>query len=85
MKLTNKNIKIYKNDINGNIIAKSDGNNITFSTKPTDVTINNYIGNKNSNIFHKPNCSSLPMEKNRVYFKSRNNAINAEHKACSIM
>ena len=33
-----------------------------------------YIGNRNSHIFHRPTCRTLPAEKNRVYFTSRDEA-----------
>ncbi len=42
----------------------------------------NYIGNKNSKIFHRPGCSSLPAEKNRVYFKTRDEAISQGYRPC---
>ena len=105
-----KGIEIYRNDLNGNVIATSDGNNITFNTKPsevvraesiptpipvepvkvveqsvestTEVSDGNYIGNKNSKIFHTTTCSSLPNENNRVYFNSKDEATNAGHRGC---
>lgn len=107
-KLQAKGIEIYRNDLNGNVIATSDGENITFNTKPSEqqsqakapvpivppvpvegsvessseTSEEKYIGNKNSNIFHKPTCSSLPKESNRVYFTSKDEAINAGHRGC---
>lgn len=41
-----------------------------------------YIGNKNSKIFHKNTCSTLPAEKNRVHFDSVEEAVNSGYKAC---
>lgn len=41
-----------------------------------------YIGNKNSKKFHYPNCHTLPAEKNRVEFSSRDNAIDRGYKPC---
>lgn len=41
-----------------------------------------YIGNKNSKIFHLPSCWTLPAEKNRVYFDSRDEAVSASYRAC---
>ncbi len=41
-----------------------------------------YIGNKNSKKFHLPSCRSLPEEKNRVYFDSRQEAIDAGYVPC---
>jgi beta-lactamase superfamily II metal-dependent hydrolase len=41
-----------------------------------------YIGNKNSKKFHLPSCSTLPAEHNRVYFKTREEAISAGYIPC---
>lgn len=41
-----------------------------------------YIGNVNSSIFHDSDCSSLPLEKNRVYFDSRDAAVAAGYRPC---
>ena len=41
-----------------------------------------YIGNVNSNIFHKPSCTTLPAEHNRVYFDTRDEAIEYGHRPC---
>ena len=42
-----------------------------------------FIGNRNSQIFHTFACSSLPAEQNRMYFATRDEAIDAGHRACS--
>jgi len=41
-----------------------------------------YIGNINSKKFHRPTCSTLPAENNRVYFQSRNEAVAAGYVPC---
>lgn len=41
-----------------------------------------YIGNKNTHKFHLPSCSTLPNPENRVYFKTRNEAVNAGYVPC---
>lgn len=41
-----------------------------------------YIGNKNSKKFHSPNCHTLPAEKNRVEFTSRDEAVNYGYSPC---
>jgi len=41
-----------------------------------------YIGNRNSKKFHLPSCSTLPAEQNRVYFKTREEAISAGYVPC---
>ncbi|QNB44999.1 hypothetical protein BR63_00860 [Thermanaerosceptrum fracticalcis] len=43
-----------------------------------------YIGNKNSKKFHLPICGSLPAEQNRIYFKTRGEAISAGYEPCKI-
>jgi competence protein ComEC len=45
-------------------------------------TSGNYIGNKNTKKFHKPTCSSLPAEHNRVYFDSRDKAVGEGYVPC---
>lgn len=42
-----------------------------------------YIGNINSKKLHLPTCSSLPKEENRIYFGTREAAINAGYEPCS--
>ncbi|MCL2134341.1 MAG: MBL fold metallo-hydrolase [Candidatus Bathyarchaeota archaeon] len=77
---------IYRTDENGTIIFTTDGKTITVTVEkdtptPTEEgTI--YIGNKNSKIFHLPTCHSLPIETNRIYFNSRQEAIDAGYTPC---
>lgn len=55
-------------------------NNITTSV-PLEKT-EGYIGNKNSKKFHGPSCHTLPEEKNRVYFDTRDEAIQDGYTSC---
>lgn len=41
-----------------------------------------YIGNSNSHKFHDPSCSYLPAEQNRVYFSTRDEAVNDGYAPC---
>lgn len=41
-----------------------------------------YIGNKNSNKLHKDTCDNLPKDINRIYFNSREDAINSGYEPC---
>ncbi|NDO19469.1 hypothetical protein FMM68_07340 [Lachnospiraceae bacterium MD329] len=41
-----------------------------------------YIGNKNSKKFHRANCNTLPSAKNRVKFKSRDEAVEWGYSPC---
>ena len=95
-KLKNRDIKIYRNDLDGNIIAVSDGNEIIFTLernlkkdnppKESEKSYEEYdiyIGNKNSKVFHVDTCNSLPIENNRKYFETFEEALNAGYTPCS--
>lgn len=41
-----------------------------------------YIGNRKTKKFHLPTCRSLPKESNRVYFDTRDEAINEGYDPC---
>ena len=95
-KLRDADVKVYRNDLQGTIICTSDGEEVTFSTdknesvqtnptvaatsEPNDV--GEYIGNRNSKKFHLPTCKNLPAEKNRVFFDSRQEAVDAGFDPC---
>jgi competence protein ComEC len=55
-------------------------------TSPGGVSVEDaaYIGNVNTKKFHLPSCRSLPDEKNRVLFATREGAILAEYEPCAI-
>ena len=50
-----------------------------------DVPVVQYIGNKNSHVFHTLDCDSVRTmkEKNKVEFFSREEAVNKKYKPCS--
>lgn len=50
--------------------------------QPTSVPAGQYIGNRNSYKFHRTTCSTLPKEKNRIYFNSREEAVAAGMQPC---
>ena len=86
-------VKVYRTDLHGTIIMKSDGqkinidtvrgNNQPLKTTPEQKQDNVYIGNKNSLKFHRSDCKSLPYEKNRVYFRTRDEAVEKGYSPCS--
>jgi hypothetical protein len=41
-----------------------------------------YIGNVNTEVFHKPTCSYLPDPENRVRFETRQEAVDAGYRPC---
>lgn len=90
-RLYDADVTVYRTDLQGTIVATSDGVDITFETtynaeietnsdEDRDLTV---IGNINSKVYHKADCSSLPYEENRVYFETEAEAIDAGYRACS--
>lgn len=51
---------------------------VTTEAEPAEI----FIGNKNSKKFHKEDCASLPVEKNRVTLESREEAIALGYEPC---
>jgi competence protein ComEC len=91
-------VALYRTDLQGTITCVSDGKTVTFTTErnaaaPTNPTVKQptlpaeaitYIGNVNSHKFHRPDCRSLPEEKNRISFDERADAISAGYEPCGI-
>ena len=58
-------------------------NVVRFNNNPdAQKTECNYIGNSNSRKFHRSTCNSLPIEKNRVCFMSREEALDGGYTPC---
>ena len=79
--------EILRTDLRGTIIIRSDGENITLTAEKSDADEREnyngeYIGNINSKKFHKLDCSNLPKEKNRIYFSTRQEAIDDNYIPC---
>lgn len=101
-RLRDADVKVYRTDMQGDIIVSSNGKTVTVKTErnqniETNTTVkeslpmvtdtqNNssavYIGNKNTKKFHLESCHSLPMEKNRIYFSSKNEATSSGYSSC---
>ena len=95
-RLRDAGVKVYRTDLQGTILCTSDGEQVSFQveknegvqTNPTETTAQDaekeitYIGNRNSKKFHLPACPNLPIEKNRVSFASRQEAIDAGFDPC---
>lgn len=83
VKVSNKNINKNK-DSEKNKDSIQDKNLSSNKNNKTDkINHQVYIGNKNSKVFHSEDCRSLPKERNRVYFKTKQEAIKAGYKPCS--
>jgi competence protein ComEC len=81
-RLAGAGAEIYRTDQNGTITFKTNGTTIDITTAPPPPQPLEYIGNKNSLVFHLSTCTSLPSEANRVYFDTREDAIEAGYRPC---
>ena len=97
-RLRDAEVQVYRTDLQGTIICTSDGHEVTFTTEKnesvqtnptvqtpgesTTTTIGSYIGNLNSKKFHLTTCKNLPAEKNRTFFDSRQEAVDAGYSPC---
>ena len=60
--------------------ADSDGTGASSAQKEEES--DTYIGNLKSHVFHRSDCASLPAEKNRILFDSREQAIDYGYRPC---
>lgn len=90
-RLRDADVELYRTDLQGHIVAVSDGKEVTFTTERNQGADTNptaeseetaYIGNQNSRVFHRPDCSGLPEEQNQVSFGSRKEAVSAGYTPC---
>ena len=99
-RLRDADVTLYRTDLQGDVICRSDGKTVSFTTAKNNGTVTNptesdrtesdtsavteyaYIGNLNSQIFHTPDCSSLPAEINRIWFTTREEAVGAGYTPC---
>lgn len=68
--------------LGGSIQPRAPNTSDNKAAQSTAQTSGNFIGNKNTKKFHKPACSSLPAEHNRVYFKTRDEAVGEGYVPC---
>lgn len=91
-RLRDDDVTVYRTDLQGDVVCTSDGTNLVFNvernegvqTNPTenDHQPGTYIGNLNSHVFHRTECSGLPAEQNRVTFSNREEALEAGYTPC---
>ena len=85
--------EVYRTDMQGHIIAESDGKTVTFRTEKVADTATNpagnsssqtYVGNSGSKKFHLPDCASAQtiQEDKKVVFLSRLQAVLAGYEPC---
>lgn len=92
-RLRDAETEVYRTDMQGHIIAESDGKSVTFRTEKEADTATNptgnsafrtYIGNAGSKKFHLPDCASAKniQEDKRVVFYSRLQAVLEGYEPC---
>jgi competence protein ComEC len=86
-RLSDAEVTVYRTDLQGTVIAHSDGQTITWQTdktvtpsQPEKIT---WIGNKNTKKFHHPSCKNLPKEENRIFFDTMSQAEKQGYTPCS--
>ncbi len=74
--------RIYRTDELGDIVFISDGSKIEFKEAKEDLGEGGeeYIANKNTNMFHSKDCSYLPKKENQLIFKSKDEALRSGYK-----
>lgn len=97
-RLRDAEVTLYRTDLQGHIVATSDGKTLDFATQKTAHTPVNptetdgkgqnaspayYIGNTRSHKFHQPNCSALPAEQNQIVFDTKEKALSEDYTPCS--
>lgn len=89
-RLYDAGVIVYRTDLQGTVVAVSDGTEILFSTQRNTPPIAGrdldteivYIGNLNSKVFHRESCSGLPAPDHRVYFSDREEAVTQGYRSC---
>ncbi len=95
-RLRDAGVQLYRTDLQGDILAESDGESITITTArnqgiETNPTANSagevpayYIGNSSSKKFHRPDCSGLPDPERQIRFERREDAVMAGYVPCGV-
>ena len=86
----NTRAKVLRTDENGTIVIRTDGKTLynaseeVVSKKPAenDDKQKCFIGNIKSMVLHSPQCSNLPSENNRIYFDTKEEALDMKYKPC---
>jgi len=93
-RLRDSDVALFRTDTQGTVTCRSDGQTVSFTVERKAIEETNltkpaadepyYIANINTHKFHRPSCSGLPAEKNRVIFDTRDLAINEGYNPCAI-
>ncbi|MGN1070854.1 MAG: ComEC/Rec2 family competence protein [Candidatus Fimadaptatus sp.] len=77
--------RVLRTDENGTITVQSDGRTLEVTAERDAVDADEeeyYIGNVKSLKFHRPDCGTLPAEKNRVILDTREQALSEGYSPC---
>ena len=85
-------VTVFRTDLQGTITCTSDGQTVSFTVERNAGTVTNpeepssdeqhYIGNINTRRFHRPSCSGLPQEQNRIILYTLEEAISEGFEPC---
>lgn len=90
-RLRDADVKLYRTDMQGTVVAVSDGSTVSFAveknadirTNPTEAEPDGpYVGNTGSKVFHRPTCGGLPAEQNRAELANREEAVAFGYTPC---
>lgn len=85
-RLDDADVTVYRTDLQGHIVCRSDGSQVKFSTgKQVPARTSGadcFIGNQKSKKFHLPSCGGLPAEENRIFFSAYASAQAAGYSPC---
>lgn len=71
-------VTVFRTDEQGSIVARSDGEDITWNFGETERWQGvYYVGNKSNGKLHVSDCDSLPKEWNQVIFRTKEEAVKA--------
>lgn len=86
----NTQAKLMRTDKNGTIVIRTDGKTLYNASEeiiPEESTENDerqqgFVGNIKSMVLHSTQCKNLPSENNRIYFDTKEEALNMKYKPC---
>lgn len=94
-RLMDSGAKLYRTDKNGTVVFRTDGSVMSVNAEKGTASAASepdaeaapqeearFIGNISSQVYHRPDCRSLPAEHNRIYFYTLEEAIGSGFRPC---
>jgi competence protein ComEC len=88
LSILGKYATVFRTDTNGTIVFQTDGKTLKITPSSQQIpetpllAVYPYVGNEKTKVFHRSTCTSLPDEKNRVYFSWAIQALLAGYRPC---